>query len=244
MRKSITFVALVAVLALGGCSTTVESEPSATVTVTEVPTQQEEPSDDENSSETYFGPWTDKLLIVDGRWLVGDNADIPADGLMITPSEVFDCSWRVLDDQGNVIEEVVTTNPSGATVQLRDGDVFESSQCSVWEFYDLSTDSQLPDFDLGGESKDIGQPVGSGTYVVGEAIPSGSYSQVTRAGSLGPCEYSISEKRKGRYVEVLTFSTTNLGSRSPSNVVLDLENGNLFQTDGCGAWQRYEWVSE
>jgi len=166
------------------------------------------------------------------------------DGLMITPSEVFDCSWRVLDDQGNVIEEVVTTNPSGATVQLRDGDVFESSQCSVWEFYDLSTDSQLPDFDLGGESKDIGQPVGSGTYVVGEAIPSGSYSQVTRAGSLGPCEYSISEKRKGRYVEVLTFSTTNLGSRSPSNVVLDLENGNLYQTDGCGAWQRYEWVSE
>lgn len=228
-------LSVVGVLA-AGCTSNGTAAPAPTVTVTETETPATPGSSRPDPTQPSTGPWGDPLLLVDGRWRVGEDADIPPTGALFTPGAAYDCTWRVTDASGAVVEEVTVTNPSGAFVSLEDGDLFESVDCTVWRFVDLSEPS---DFSLPGGPEDVGEPVLPGTYIVGENIRAGTYSQ--RADSLsGECEYSLKRDNGVRRNEVISFETTNVGGRSRTNEVLDLKNGDIFETT-CGSWQRYVW---
>lgn len=230
------------------CTGNAEPKAAVTVTVTASPENiriDESTDDGGPTPELSRGPWGEPLLIVDGRWLVGVNGDIPPGGIVFTPGEASDCLWRVSDLSGNILEDVAVTNSMGAGVSLQEGDVFESSGCNVWEFYENNTTnvSLLDALRAGAiKTREVGSPVLSGSYVVGEAIPSGLYAQRAKGANLGPCEFSVSYLANGRYFPERTFKTTNLGVRSTTHEVVELRKGDLFETKGCGVWQRYEYV--
>lgn len=227
--------AAVGVLA-AGCATDGTASPTPTVTVTETATPADVAQDQPDPATPSTGPWGDPLLLVDGRWLVGEDADIPPTGALLTPDSVYDCSWRVTDANGVVVEEVTVTNPSGAVVSLEDGDLFESVDCTVWRFVDLS---EPTNFSLPGGPEDVGEPLLPGTYIVGQNIRAGTYSQ--RADNVsGECEYSLKRDNGVRVNEIISFETTNIGGRSRTNEVIELENGDIFEST-CGTWQRYVW---
>jgi hypothetical protein len=243
MKKLLIVGTLAAQFALGGCSASPDAQPSATVTVTVTAKPTEPPELEGSATDSNYGPWTDgRLHIVDGRWLVGDDANIPSRGNLITPYGVGDCRWAVFDDQGILIEKVKVRSEASQSIRgLQDGDIVESSGCTVWMVY-VSDPTETPlSYEGSGEFKDRGEPV-FGTHVVGDTIPAGEYWQETKGGATGPCEYSIKEKRVGRYWDVADFSSTNLGARSSTDEVITLENGNLFESDGCGVWQRKVYV--
>lgn len=235
--KYVTIALAGTAMLTGGCAAEGTPEPAVTVTVTETPSADSDSGQTAESSQAATGPWGDPLLLVDGRWRVGDNADIPPDGSLLTPFETYDCTWRVTDSAGAVVEEVTVTNPSGAVVPLQDGDLFESVGCTVWRFVDTS---QPPSIDVPGEPKDVGDPILPGTYIVGESVPAGTYSQRDIDGPAGRCEYSIKRDNGIRISEIVSFESSNMGARSRTNEVLDLEVGDIFEST-CGTWQRYLW---
>lgn len=244
MKKLLIVGTLAAQFALGGCSASPDAQPSATVTVTVKPT--ELPEFEGSATDSNYGPWTDgQLHIVDGRWLVGDDANIPSRGNLTTPYGVYNCKWAVFDNQGTLIEEVRVTMEASQRIRgLQDGDVVESSGCTVWTVYVPDPTGISASYEGSGEFKDRGEPV-FGTHVVGDTIPAGRYWLETKGGATGPCEYSIKEKLAGGgYFDVADFSSTNLGARSSTDAAITLENGNLFESEGCGVWQRKVYVTK
>jgi len=232
-----TFTLTGTAILAGGCAAEGSPEPAATVTVTEEPPAANDNDRTSELSQLATGPWEEPLLLVDGRWRVGDDADIPPNGSLLTPFEVYKCGWRVTNSSGTVVEEVTVTNPGYAVVFLQDGDLFESVDCTVWRFVDTS--QPPPPIDIG-ERKDLGEPVYPGTYMVGGQIPAGDYSLRGIDEPAGACEYSVKRDNGIRIFEVVSFESTNMGARSRTNEVLELQDGDIFEST-CGTWQRYRF---
>lgn len=226
--------ALLGLLA-SGCANDGSANPAPTVTETVTETPSPPSSDQQGPTDRSTGPWGDPLLLVDGRWLVGEDADIPPTGALITPHSVFACAWRVTDAAGVIVEEATVTNPGGAVVSLQDGDLFESADCIVWEFVDLSAVNSI---EPSGGPLYAGDPLLPGTYIVGENIRAGTYSQQAD-GVSGECGYSLKRPNGVRILEEVSFETTNIGARSRTNEVLDLESGDIFEST-CGTWRRWK----
>ena len=250
-------------LLLTGCagssasSETVDPTPAPTVTITVTPTPSigEEstavgsPSPILSQPDIYRGEWEVEDAVsrkmLDGSWHVGEGLDIEPWSLVSQYFENSGCQWRVFDSTGEVIEEVKATMPIGNALWVQDGDVLQSSECTVWTVY--AYDGDEPDLD------EIQDPLESltsnersalllpGTYLVGESIQAGRYELLRRSDARGECSFAVSRKLPdGRFVEDIEFESTNAGARSVMNHDLFLKKGQIFRTDGCGAWQRVE----
>ena len=236
MRNTFLSVTAMSALLLTSCATDGESTPTETVTVTESPAQAAatpEPSPTDSGPST--GPWPDSNGYRDGRYIVGDGGDIPGQGMIFTPHQVFDCAWRVTDANGEVVEEAFVTHPAGTRVYLRDGDMFESWDCDFWRYADVDG---LVNLRYTPDREKLGEPLFPGSYVVGDMIPAGEYFLELPSIPNGPCTYSIKERRKGQYFDELFVSTNNIGLASPTGQTIYLSDGDLFEFEACGTWQR------
>ena len=216
----------------GGCAAENTPQPEVTVTVTERPSPAADISHTPEASQSETGPWDDPLLIVDGRWRVGEDEDIPPGGLIFTPSEVSRCEWRVTDRSGTVVEEAIVQSRSGAFVALQDGDLFESFRCYVWLFLDDRPAKSGMD-----ESKHKGASILPGTYIVGENAHAGRYYKIGPVEPEGKCGFSVKRDNGIRILEMASFESSNMGARSFNFGPVILEDGDIFETT-CGAWTR------
>ncbi|MDB0018666.1 hypothetical protein N9E04_00385, partial [bacterium] len=92
-----------------------------------------------------------------------------------------------------------------------------------------------------------GDPIYGGSYVVGNGLKPGRYQLTPKTIPDGSCSFSVSSQKPysdGMYLPDEEFRSTNAGARSNMTSIntLNLEKGDLFETNGCGEWQRVELV--
>lgn len=225
-------MAVVAVTALlAGCSGT--PAPPVTVTVTSTVT-----ASPESVRPRGLDPNIDSVL--DGTWLVG--TDIVPGQYIPAVDPIGDCRWEVRDKDDNAVAEGMSagTRPS---IRLEPGDMFTSAWCLVWSRQDPSvTPGQM-----GIQEEQVGPVLNDqGLWLAGEQIAPGTYQVVDPpTGGAVECAWSVQEvfgpEGIKKYSELASEKYTDRGKRVTGQWFVEVEQGDVFQTDGCGRWQRIEY---